>query len=83
MLSFDARRLLSEEGHRIFLSPINSGNARRAAAPRSRRLFVPYREWIAQGWPAIDGRPRAKTSLPAEIVAEGHLPLKPYVVGIE
>lgn len=79
VLVFDARRMLVDLASQLFLSPINSGNARRQPAPRSELLFVPYRQWLSSGWPLID-RPRAKTHAPAEVVIRGHLPLEPYLV---
>jgi hypothetical protein len=81
VLVFDASRIVQELADRIFLCPINSGNAKRNAVARSRRLFVPYRKWLSDGWPTIE-RPRPKSSLPAEIALEGHLPLEPYLVEI-
>jgi hypothetical protein len=83
LLVFDAVLLLRELGDRVLLSPINSGNARRRPAPRSPRLFVPYHEWSVQGWPAIEGQQRSRSVMPAEIVLEGHLPLEPFLVGMQ
>jgi hypothetical protein len=79
LLVFDAALLLRELGDRVLLSPINSGNARRRPAPRSRSLFVPYREWSDQGWPVIEGQRRSRSVMPAEIVLKGHLPLEPFL----
>jgi hypothetical protein len=83
LLVFDAALLLRELGDRILLSPINSGNARRRPAPRSPRLFVPYRKWSNQGWPVIEGQQRSRSVMPAEIVLEGHLPLEPFLIGMQ
>jgi hypothetical protein len=83
LLVFDACLLLTELGNRALLSPINSGNARRRPAPRSTRLFVPYHEWTEQGWPDIEGQRRPRSVMPAEIVFEGHLPLDPFLTGIQ
>jgi hypothetical protein len=83
LLVFDAALLLRELGDRVLLSPINSGNARRRPAPRSPRLFVPYREWFDQGWPVIEGQHRSRSVMPAEIVFEGHLPLEPFLTGMQ
>jgi hypothetical protein len=82
LLVFDAIRLLANLGNRVYLSPINSGNARRHPVPRSSRLFVPYHEWLATGWPILGERPRSRLSPPAEIVIEGNLPLRPYLIKI-
>ena len=83
LLVFDAKRLLKELGDEIFVSPINSGNARRKAAARSTKLFVPYHSWIEQGWAEIDGEKRPDSSLPAEITIKGRLSLEPYLIIIE
>jgi hypothetical protein len=82
LLVFDAGLLLAECKDQIWLSPINSGNARRRPAPRSWRLFVPYQEWVAQGWPIIAEKRRSQSVPPAEILLEGQLPLEPYLVEI-
>jgi hypothetical protein len=82
LLVFDAVLLLTECKDQVRLSPINSGNARRRPAPRSWPLFVPYQEWIAQGWPVIAGKRRSQSVLPAEIVLHGRMPLEPYLVEI-
>lgn len=66
----------------IFVCPINSGNARRKPALRSRETFVPYKQWLADGWPVIGGLRRAASAKPAEIALPGGLPLKPYLVEI-
>jgi hypothetical protein len=83
LLTFDATQLLAQLGDKIFLSPINSGNARRRPAPRSIQTFVPYREWIESGWRAMDGESRRRTGPPAEILVEGNLTLEPYLLGAD
>jgi hypothetical protein len=80
LLVFDALRLTEERGDQLFLSPINSGNAMRRAAPRSYDLFVPYHVWRDKGWLPINGQSRLKTAAPAEVAIRGHLPLKPYLI---
>jgi hypothetical protein len=82
LLVLDAVLLLAECKDQVWLSPINSGNARRRPAPRSWRLFVPYQEWLAQGWPVIAGKRRSRSVPPAEILLEGQMPLEPYLVEI-
>jgi hypothetical protein len=49
ILTFDAAALLDRFGMEAFVSPINSGNARRKAAGRDRDTRVPYRTWLEQG----------------------------------
>ena len=80
LLAFDAPQLLEQLGDTIYLSPINSGNARRRPAPRSTDTFVPYREWIKSGWRAINGESRRRSGPPAEILVEGNLTLKPFLL---
>jgi len=41
VLTLDLHRLFARHGDRPFLTPINVGNARRAAAARGHRTFVP------------------------------------------
>ena len=50
VLTIDAKRLLGRYGDVAFVSPINTGNARRAAAPRNSSTFVPYDRWLHDGW---------------------------------
>jgi hypothetical protein len=80
LLAFDASQLLEQLGDRIYLSPINSGNARRRPAPRSTHIFVPYREWIKSGWRAIAGESRPRSCPPAEILVEGNLTVEPFLL---
>jgi hypothetical protein len=80
LLAFDASQLLKQLGDSIYLSPINSGNARRRPAPRSIDTFVPYREWLKSGWRAMDGETRRRSGAPAEILVPGKLTLKPFLV---
>jgi hypothetical protein len=80
LLAFDASQLLDQLGDKIYLSPINSGNARRRPVPRSTLIFVPYREWIRTGWRTLGDESRAPRTAPAEILLEGNLPLKPFLV---
>ena len=81
LLAFDASQLLEQLGDRIYLSPINSGNARRRPAPRSTQIFIPHREWIKSGWRATEGESRPRSSPPAEILVEGNLILEPFLLG--
>jgi hypothetical protein len=82
LLVFDAARLIEERGDVLLVSPINSGNALRRAAPRSFDLFVPYRVWQEEGWPAMRGKTRSPLAPPAEVAFHGDLPLEPFLVKI-
>jgi len=50
VLTVDAARLLARYGAQATVTPINTGNAMRAAAPRNLTTFVPYQRWIEDGW---------------------------------
>lgn len=61
VLTFDSAALLDHFQAEAFVSPINSGNARRKAARRGRDTFVPYTAWLRQGWrTGRSGRPAAE-----------------------
>jgi hypothetical protein len=78
VLTFDASALLDRFGAEAFVSPINSGNARRKAARRGRDTFVPYRAWSQRGWPT--GR---RTRPPAECLFRCVIPTPaPYLVSV-
>ncbi len=74
ILTIDAPRLLARYGDLASVSPINTGNARRAAAPRNATTFVPYRSWQSAGWASetIPDRPtRSLTHRPVELTIPG------------
>ena len=50
VLVIDAARMLQKHGSRAAVSPINTGNAMRAAAPRGFSTFVPWVRWTSDGW---------------------------------
>ncbi|MGR9426198.1 DUF7002 family protein [Rhizobium leguminosarum] len=76
LLTFDAAALLDQFGAEAFVSPINSGNARRKPARRGLSTFMPYGTWLDQGWPA--GAPRRP---PAELLFRRAIPVEaPYLL---
>jgi hypothetical protein len=78
VLTFDAVALFDQFGTQAFLSPINSGNARRKAARRGRDTLVPYATWLQEGWPA-----KQRSHPPAEVLFGCVLPVRaPYLIGI-
>lgn len=79
---FDAPRIVADLEERLYVSAINTGNARRQPAPRSPETLVPYSIWKEFGWPEYLGKKRASHELPAEILVRDSLPLKPYLLGI-
>ncbi len=78
LLIFDGAALLDRFGVDAFVTPINSGNARRRPAPRSRDSLVPYDVWRQQGWPT--GR---RQRPPAEVLFRCPIPVgAPYLIKI-
>jgi hypothetical protein len=78
ILTFDAVALFDHFGTHAFLSPINSGNARRKPARRGRDTLVPYTTWLHEGWPT-----RQRSHPPAEILFGCMLPAQaPYLIDI-
>jgi hypothetical protein len=86
VLTIDAVRLLKRYGGVASVSPINSGNARRAAAWRSATTFVAYDRWVANGWadeqrPGIKSRPNGHR--PVELVVDDEAPdIMAYVAAV-
>jgi uncharacterized protein DUF7002 len=78
ILTFDGPALFEAFGDRTFLSPINSGNARRKPARRGRDTFVPYWRWLQEGWPTGQ-----RTRPPAEVLFGCGIPTRaPYLIDI-
>lgn len=79
ILGFDAAALFESFGHDAFVSPINSGNARRKPARRGLHTLVPYAAWLRDGWPD-----RARSHRPAEVLFRGPIPAAaPYLVTMD
>ena len=77
IVAVDLPALLRRHGDRAFVTPFNVGNARRRAAKRGRRTFVPLSAWFDHRWEseAADGcAARARSHKPAEIAMEGSVP---------
>jgi hypothetical protein len=85
VLAIDAGRMLEQYSPFASVSPINSGNAMRAAVPRNLTTFVPYEKWVESGWdseqvPGISRRSRS--SWPAELTITGEIPdIARFVIG--
>lgn len=78
MLTFDGEALLASYGAEAFLSPINSGNARRKPARRGHNTLVPYHIWLKEGWPTGQ-----RTRPPAEVLFRCQIPARmPYLIDI-
>ena len=79
VLTFDAAALLDSFGGEAFLTPINTGNARRKPARRGRATLLPYQVWLSDGWPA--GR---RSRPPAEVLFTCAVPTAaPYLIRVE
>jgi hypothetical protein len=72
LLTFDAGVVFKQYGAEAFLSPINSGNARRKPAPRGLDTLVPYQVWLQDGWPTGQ-----RTRPPAEVLFRCQIPVQP------
>jgi hypothetical protein len=85
-LVIDAVRLLVSYGCYATVTPINSGNALRAAARRNLSTFVPYERWRVDGWEFEDvpgtGR-RDPNHRPVELAVNDAVPdIMDYVVSV-
>jgi hypothetical protein len=78
VLTFDATVLLERLQAHAFVSPINSGNARRRAARRGRMTLIPFATWQREGWPTGERR-----RPPAEFLFACSIPARsPYLKDI-
>jgi hypothetical protein len=79
VLTFDGAAVLDRFADQAFVSPINSGNARRKPAVRGRETLLAWRTWQAQGWPSgLRSRP------PAEVLIGERIPARaPYLLSIQ
>lgn len=74
VLVIDARKLAERHGAKAFVTPFNTGNARRRPARRGRRTFTPLLNWIQQSWAsevAPGEAPRRPTHRPVEFTIRG------------
>ncbi len=78
VLLVDAQALLVQYAERVTLTPINTGNARRQPAQRSRATFVPYATWATSGWASetepLSTRPRPRSHRPVELTVAYAVP---------
>jgi len=73
----DLPALLSRHGSRACVTPFNVGNARRRAASRGHRTFVPVESWRTSRWAAEAPRgapARSPSHPPAELTVDGAVP---------
>ncbi|MGH7905346.1 MAG: DUF7002 family protein [Candidatus Binataceae bacterium] len=85
-LVLNAARLLTNYSALATVTPINTGNALRAAAPRNLTTFVPYERWLVDGWAYEDipgARPRPKNHRPVELAISEAVPdIMDYIVAV-
>jgi hypothetical protein len=77
VMVIDARALAARHGERAFVTPFNTGNARRQPARRGQRTFTPLRHWLEHGWQreAAPGEaPRRSAHKPAELTVRESVP---------
>jgi hypothetical protein len=78
VLVIDTKRLLGRYAELAAVSPINTGNARRKAAPRGQSTFVRYAAWSESGWEneatGVGTPPRPRSHRPVELTIDGAVP---------
>jgi len=77
VLVVNASRLLMKYQGFASVTPINTGNALRSAAPRNLTTFVPYQRWLVDGWAhenIPDARPRPRRHRPVELTISEAIP---------
>lgn len=77
VLAIDLPALLARHGARAYVTPFNVGNARRNAASRGHRTFVPIESWRTTRWEpeARAGHPtRPRSHPPAELAIDHAVP---------
>jgi hypothetical protein len=86
-LTIDAQALIAAYQAHIALTPINTGNARRQPALRSRASFVPYATWLDSRWDteaqALGTTPRKRSHAPVELTVRNACEIKRFVVSAQ
>ena len=87
VLAIDLPALLVRYGACACVTPFNVGNARRRAAARGRRTFVPLASWLATRWEAEAPRGqqiRPPSHPPAELTVDRSVPdLIEFVIDVQ
>ncbi len=79
VLTFDAEALLTSFAAHAFVSPINSGNARRKPARRGLDTILAYNVWLEWGWPTGQrDRPTAEFLFSCNVPTAA-----PYLISID
>jgi hypothetical protein len=87
IFEIDTVALLARYESRAYVTPFNTGNARRRPARRGRATFVPYATWMSTGWAhesTMLGLPlRAASHAPVELTIPDSVPdIMKYVLDI-
>jgi hypothetical protein len=87
IFEIDTAALLGRYASSAYVTPFNTGNARRRPARRSRATFVPYSTWLSTGWAhesAALGLPlRSASHAPVELTISDSVPdIMKYVLAI-
>ncbi len=88
LLTLDTAALLARHAAAAFVTPFNTGNARRRPAVRGRATFVPLATWLASGWraeaEALPVRERSRRHAPVELTVAGAVrDAGEFIVGVE
>jgi hypothetical protein len=85
-LIVDGRHLLTNYGAMASVTPINTGNAMRAAARRNFTTFVPYERWLLDAWTYEEvpgATPRPMHHRPVELCISDAIPdIADYIIEI-
>jgi ssDNA thymidine ADP-ribosyltransferase, DarT len=87
IFEIDTQALLARHVSRAFVTPFNTGNARRRPARRGRATFVPYSTWLRTGWmheaASLGLPPRSASHAPVELTVSDSVPdIMQYVLEI-
>jgi len=87
IMTLDAKNLLTRYASHASVTPINTGNARRAPARRGLESFVPYDLWLNSGWAseaeALGTKPRLLSHKPVELTITDTVPdIFDFVLGL-
>ena len=86
VLVVDAERMLHVHGQAAAVTPINTGNAMRAAAARNLSTFVPYPRWVRDAWASehTGGSSRPASHRPVELTVADAVPdILDYIIRME
>ena len=88
LLIIDTKQLLARHAAAAFVTPFNTGNARRQPAIRGRATFVPYATWLESAWRSeakgVGVRERPARHAPVELTIAGAVPnVAELIVSVE